>query len=74
MDFVQRVHLWQQHVESGNLEMFPLSKIWQNVHAAALGEIIVKHLKTLEEKMSFYFFSALTGFEIHAAQQLLERT
>ena len=38
------------------------------------GEIIGKHLKSLEEKMLFYSSSALTGLEIHTAQQLLERT
>ena len=53
MDSVQRC-------TSGNLEMFPLTKKWQNVHTDALCEIIGKHLKTLEEKMSFYFSSTLT--------------
>ncbi|GFR32967.1 protein FAM200A [Trichonephila clavata] len=33
---------------------------WQGVHTAALCEIIVKHLKTLEEKLSFYFSSVST--------------
>lgn len=47
-------------MESGNLEMFPLTKKWQNVHTAAVCEIIGTHLKTLEEKMSFYFSSAFT--------------
>ena len=59
--FRSKVHLWQQHVESGNLEVFPFTKKWQNVQAAALREIIGKHLKTLQEKMSFCFSSALTG-------------
>uniref|UniRef100_A0A674MK34 Uncharacterized protein n=1 Tax=Takifugu rubripes TaxID=31033 RepID=A0A674MK34_TAKRU len=58
--FRSKVQLWQQHVESGNLEMFPLTNKWQDVNIAALCEIIVKHLKTLEEKMSFYFSSAST--------------
>uniref|UniRef100_A0A674MRG2 Uncharacterized protein n=1 Tax=Takifugu rubripes TaxID=31033 RepID=A0A674MRG2_TAKRU len=58
--FRSKVQLWQQHVESGNLEMFPLTNKWQDVNTAALGEIIVKHLKTPEEKMSFYFSSAST--------------
>ena len=70
--FRSKVHLWQQHVESGNLEMFPLTKKWQIVHTVQMCEIIRKHLKTL--KMSFYFYSALTGLEIRTAQQLLERT
>lgn len=59
--FRSKVQLWHQHVESGNLEMFPLTNKWQDViNTAALCEIIVKHLKTLEEKMSFYFSSAST--------------
>ena len=37
--FRSKVHLWQQHVESGNREMFPLTKKWQNVHTAALCEM-----------------------------------
>ncbi|XP_054830350.1 zinc finger BED domain-containing protein 5-like [Eublepharis macularius] len=57
--FRSKVQLWHQHVESGNLEMFTLTKQWQGVHTAALCEIIVKHLKTLEEK-SFYFSSVST--------------
>lgn len=58
--FRSKLQLCQQHVESGNLEMFPLTKKWQDVNTAALCEIIVKHLKTLEEKMSFNFSSAST--------------
>lgn len=58
--FRSKVQLWHQHVESGNLEMFTLTKQWQGVHTAALCEIIVKHLKTLEEKLSFYFSSVST--------------
>ena len=27
--FRSKVQLWQQHVESGNLEMFPLTNKWQ---------------------------------------------
>lgn len=77
--FHSKVLLWLQHVESGNLEMFPLTNKWQDVNTAALCEIIVKHLKTLEEKMSFYLSSppqsTLTGLGTHSAQhQLLERT
>ena len=58
--FRSKVQLWQQHVESGNLEMFPLTKKLQDVNTAALCDIIVQHLKTLEEKLSFYFSSAAT--------------
>ena len=58
--FRSKLQLWQQHVESGNLEMFALTHQWQDVNTAALCEIIVEHLKTLEEKMSFYFSSAST--------------
>ena len=58
--FRSKVQLWQQHVEGGNLEMFPLLNKWQDVNTAALCEIIVTHLKTLEEKMTFYFSSAST--------------
>ncbi|XP_035228567.1 protein FAM200A-like [Stegodyphus dumicola] len=57
--FRSKVQLWHQHVESGNLEMFTLTMQWQGVHTAALCEIIV-HLKTLEEKLSFYFSSVST--------------
>lgn len=58
--FRSKVQLWHQHVESGNLEMFTLTKQWQGVHTAALCEIIGKHLKTLEGKLSFYFSSVST--------------
>ncbi|XP_040197495.1 zinc finger BED domain-containing protein 5-like [Rana temporaria] len=58
--FRSMVQLCHQHVESGNLKMFTLTKQWQGVHTAALCEIIVKHLKTLEEKFSFYFSSVST--------------
>ena len=57
--FCSKVHLWRQHVESGNFEMFPLTKKWQNVHTAVLCEIIGKHLNTLKEKMSFIFLFIL---------------
>ena len=53
--FCLKLHLWQQHVEIGNLEMFPLTQKQQNVNTALLCEIISKHLKTLEDKLSFYF-------------------
>ena len=59
--FRSKVQLWQQHLESGNLGMFPLTQKWQDdVNTAALCEIIGKHLKTLEEKLSFYFPSTVT--------------
>lgn len=36
--------------------MFPLTKKWQgDVNTAAVYEIIGTHLKTLDEKLSFYF-------------------
>ena len=73
--FRLKVHLWQQHV-------IPLIRKWKNVHTAALCKVIGKHLKTIDEKILFYFSSALTEclyrvmteLEIHTAQQLLERT
>ena len=46
--FRSKVQLWQQHVESTNLGMFPLTHKWQGVNTAALCETIGKHLKTLE--------------------------
>ncbi|XP_050993118.1 SCAN domain-containing protein 3 [Labeo rohita] len=58
--FRSKVQLWQQHVESGNLEMFPLTTKWQDVDTAALCKTVGEHLKTLEENMSFYFSSAFT--------------
>ena len=54
------VQLWQQHMESTNLGMFPLTQKWQGVNTAALCETIGKHLKTLEQKLSFYFSSSST--------------
>ena len=57
-----KVQLWQQQVESGNLDMFPLTNKWQGVNTAALCEVIVKRLKILEQKMSFYFSSATTEY------------
>ncbi|KAK3739068.1 hypothetical protein RRG08_025157 [Elysia crispata] len=42
--------------------MFPLTNKWQDVNTAGLCETIVKHLKSLEEKMSFYFPSASTEY------------
>ena len=41
--------------------MFPLTNKWQGVNTAALCEVIVKHLKILEQ-MSFYFSSATTEY------------
>ncbi|XP_077598774.1 SCAN domain-containing protein 3-like [Stigmatopora nigra] len=57
--FRLKVHLWQQHVQRANLEMFPLTDKQQS-NTAALSEVIGKHLKSLEEKLSFYFSSAST--------------
>ena len=58
--FCSELHLWQQYVKIGNLEMFPLIQKQQNANNAALCEITSKHLKTLEDKLSFYFSSART--------------
>ena len=58
--FRSELHLWQQHVEIGNLEMFPLIQKQQNANTAVLRKIISKHLKTLEDKLLFYFSSAFT--------------
>ena len=55
-----KLHVWQQLVEIGNLEVFPFTPKQQNVINAALCEIIGKHLKTLKDKLSFYFSSACT--------------
>ena len=41
--FHLKVHLWQQHVQSANLEMFPLTEERQD-HPAALCKVIGKHL------------------------------
>ncbi|XP_056302924.1 SCAN domain-containing protein 3-like [Danio aesculapii] len=57
--FRLKVHLWRQHVQRANLEMFPLTEKRQSP-TAALCEVICKHLKSLEEKLSFYFSSAST--------------
>ena len=40
--------------------MFPLIPKQQNANNAALCETMSKHLKTLEDKLSFYFLSACT--------------
>ena len=58
--FRSKVQLWQQHMESTNLGMLPLTQKWQGVNTAALCETIRKHLKTLEQKLSFYFPSSST--------------
>ena len=58
--FRSKLHLWQQHVEIGNLEMFPFTPKQQNANNAALCETISKQLKILEDKLSFYFSSACT--------------
>ena len=57
--FHSKVQLWQQHVESTNLGMFPLTQKWEGVNTAALCETIGKNLKTLEQKLSFYFSSII---------------
>ena len=77
--FRSKVQLWQQHVESTNLGMFPLTQKWQVVNTAALCETIGKYLKTLEQNLHFIFLRppliALTGLGTHIAQQqFLERT
>ena len=58
--FRLKVQLWQQHVQRGNLEMFPLTEKLHDGNTAAMCEMIGKHLKTLEEKLLFYFSSAFT--------------
>ena len=58
--FRSELHLWQQHVEIGNIEMFPFTQKQQNANTAVLREIISKHLKTLKDKLLFYFSSACT--------------
>mgnify|MGYP000380336819 CR=1 FL=1 len=58
--FRLKVQPWQQHVQRGNLEMFPLTEKRHDVNTAAMCEVIGTHLKTLEEKLSFYFSSAFT--------------
>ena len=57
-EFCLKLHLWQQHKEFSNLEMFSRTQKHQNANNAVLREIISKHLKTLEDKLSFYFLSA----------------
>ena len=59
-EFWSKLHLWQQHVEIGNLEIFPLAPKQQNANNAVLCETISKHLKNLEDKRSFYLL-CLTG-------------
>ncbi|XP_037115405.1 zinc finger BED domain-containing protein 5-like [Syngnathus acus] len=58
--FRSKVLLWEQHVESANLEMFPNTQKWQSVNRAALCETIGKHLQSLEQKLSCYFPSLST--------------
>ena len=55
--FQQKVQLWQQHVQRGNLEMFPVTEKWHEIDTAALCEVIGTHLKTLQGKLLFYFSS-----------------
>ena len=47
-EFCFKEQLWQQRVESGYLEMFPLTNKWQGVNTAALCEVIIKGLKILK--------------------------
>uniref|UniRef100_A0A2H6NA63 HAT C-terminal dimerisation domain-containing protein n=2 Tax=Micrurus carvalhoi TaxID=3147026 RepID=A0A2H6NA63_9SAUR len=58
--FRLKVQLWQQHVQGGNLQMFPLTEKLHDGNTAAMCEVIGRHLKTLEEKLLFYFSSAFT--------------
>ena len=58
--FRSKLHLWQHRVEIGNFEIFPFIPKQQNANNAALCETISKHLKTLEDKLSFYFLSVCT--------------
>ncbi|XP_034021474.1 SCAN domain-containing protein 3 [Thalassophryne amazonica] len=53
--FRVKVQLWKQHVNCGNLEMFPLTEKCHHGNTAAMRKVIGTHLKTLEEKLSFYF-------------------
>lgn len=46
-------------MESANHEMFPQTN-YKDTNTAAPCEIIGKHLKTLNEKMTFYFSSSFT--------------
>ena len=39
--FCSKVHLWQQHVESANLDMFALTMKSHDVNTASLCEIII---------------------------------
>ncbi|XP_067927924.1 zinc finger BED domain-containing protein 5-like [Watersipora subatra] len=57
--FRLKVDLWQQHVLRANLAMCTLTEKRQSP-TAALCEVICKHLKSLERKLSFYFSSATT--------------
>jgi len=52
--FHLKVQLWQQQVQRGNLEMFPLTEKLHDGNTAAMCEVIGTHLKTLEEKLLFY--------------------
>ncbi|XP_053568057.1 SCAN domain-containing protein 3-like [Bombina bombina] len=59
--FRSKLNLWRQHLESDNIDIFPLTQKCQgDVNTSVLFEIIGKHLKTLEEKLSFYFPSTST--------------
>ena len=56
--FQSKLHLWQHCVEIGNFEIFPLTPKQQNANNAVLCETISIHLKTLGDKLLFYFLSA----------------
>ena len=58
--FWSKLHLWRQRVKISNLEIFPFTSKQQNTSTASLCETISKHLKTLEDKLWFYFLSACT--------------
>ncbi|XP_061915868.1 zinc finger BED domain-containing protein 5-like [Entelurus aequoreus] len=58
--FRLKLQLWQQHVQRGNLEMFPFTEKLHDGNTAAMCEVIGTHLKTLEKKLLFYFSSAFT--------------
>ena len=59
--FGSKVQLWQQWMKNTVLNMFSLTqKCQRNMNTAALCDTIEKHLKTLQEKLSFYFPSVTT--------------
>ena len=78
-DLHLKVQLWQ-HVQRGNLEMFPFTEKWHDVNTAPMCEVIGKYLKTLLSRSSHSISpqpsqNALTWLGTHTAyHQLLERT